>query len=166
MQTIIRSLSMGEKVLTVAFFLLMTLAAIFQVVNRNIFHFSIGWSEEVARYCQVWLALLGTQIGLRTGGQMAIEVLTSRLKGGLAKAVAIIADVVILCFCLTVVYYSLDLMLVQIENGQVSSALNIPMTIPYAAMPFCFIVMSLSQLHRLFGRLAGSAASTAVGSHS
>ncbi len=155
------TLLFGEKALTVAMFTLMSAVSIFQVINRNILHMPIGWTEEIARYCQVWLALLGTQIGLRTGGQMSIQVLTSRLKGATGKLVAIVADLVILAFCLVVVGYSLDLMMVQIANGQLSSALKLPMTIPYAAMPFCFTIMSLSQMHRLYQHFAGPRAAAA-----
>lgn len=155
MQKALNGLLLAEKALTVAVFALMTAVSVFQVVNRNILHYPIGWTEEVARYCQVWLALLGTQIGLRSGGQMAIQVLTGRLKGVPARIVGIAADLIILAFCVIVVVFSLDLMAVQVANGQVSSALKLPMTIPYAAMPFCFTVMSLSQLVRIYRHVIG-----------
>lgn len=155
MNKLLNGLLLAEKTMTVAVFTLMAVVSVFQVVNRNILYYPIGWTEEIARYSQVWLALLGTQIGLRSGGQMAIQVLTSRLKGVPGKAVNILADVIILAFCLTVVSYSLDLMRVQIANGQVSSALKLPMTVPYAAMPFCFSVMSLSQLFRIYQHIVG-----------
>ncbi len=75
---------------------------------------------------------------------------------------ALLADGIILAFCLIVLAYALDLMLVQLRNGQVSSALKLPMTIPYAAMPVCFAVMSLTQARKmcssLFGRSGKEAA--------
>lgn len=145
----------GEKALIVFLFALMTLVSIFQVLNRNIFHFTIGWTEEIARYCQVWVALLGTQIGLRLGSQMSIQVLTERLKGVPAKIVTVIADMIVLIFCGIVVWHSIDLMRVQIMNGQVSTALKMPMTIPYAAMLFCFLAMSVGQLCRICRHLVG-----------
>ncbi len=64
MKSVVDRLVWVEKALIVALFTLMTAVSVFQVVNRNIFHYPIGWTEEVARYCQVWLALLGTGVGL------------------------------------------------------------------------------------------------------
>lgn len=145
----------AEKALIVVLFAVMTLASILQVLNRNIFHFTIGWTEEVARYCMVWVALLGTEVGLRIGGQMSIQAFTSRLKGKWRKAAAVTADLTVLVFCAIVIWYSADLMRVQIQNGQVSTALKIPMTIPYGAMLFTFTAMGIGQAHRMYRHLTG-----------
>ncbi|MDR1827972.1 MAG: TRAP transporter small permease [Methylobacteriaceae bacterium] len=160
MPTVVSRLEFLEKHLIILIFLIMTLSSIFQVINRNILHFPIGWTEEVARYCQVWLILLATEVGLRRGQQMAINIMVTRLKGAAFKLVQMVSSLTILAFCLIVVWYALELMMVQIENRQVSSALRMPMTIPYAAMPFCFVVMSFSQLFqivRLFSAKTGAA---------
>ena len=68
-----------ERILISALFAVMVLAVFSQVVNRNIFKLEIGWFEEVARACMVYIILFAAEIGLRDHSQLNIDSLVRRL---------------------------------------------------------------------------------------
>lgn len=146
MKTLISRLIQIERSLVVFFFSVMVLASVFQVVNRNLLHIPVGWSEELARYCMVWMALLGTQISLRRGTQMSIEVFVKRLKGKASVIITLLSDTLVCTFNFVVFGYSLSLIMLQLKNGQLSAAMKIPMVLPYSAMALCFLIMGVSHL--------------------
>ena len=156
MKTLIPGLIRIERSLVIFFFAVMVLASVFQVINRNLLHIPIGWSEELARYCMVWMALLGTQIGLRQGTQMSIEVFVKRLKGNAYVAVSLLSDTLVCVFSFVVFGYSLDLITMQLKSGQLSAAMKVPMVLPYSAMTLCFLVTGITQLVKIIGIARGS----------
>lgn len=75
-----------ERILISALFAVMVLAVFSQVVNRNIFKLEIGWFEEVARACMVYIILFAAEIGLRDHSQLNIDSLV-RLPAALRSQV-------------------------------------------------------------------------------
>ena len=53
-------------------FVAMVIAYFISVVNRNFIKASMPWTEEVAMYSMIYMALLGTEVGLRDGTQVAV----------------------------------------------------------------------------------------------
>ena len=48
------------------------------------------WTEEVAMYSMIYMALLGTEVGLRDGTQVAVTAVIEKLHGVTKKIVSII----------------------------------------------------------------------------
>ena len=71
-------LEKAEEGLCIFMFVLMTGCCIFQVINRNVLKIPISWTEELARFSMIWMALLGSEMGLRYGKQMSVEALVER----------------------------------------------------------------------------------------
>jgi len=123
----------------------MSLAAFAQVVNRNLIGAGISWFEELARYCMVYMALLGTEVGLRDGTQISISAIVDRFKGAPKALLSIFGKLVVVAFSATVFYHSWNPIMKQIKFGQLSPGLEIPMYIPYAALPLAFGIITLVQ---------------------
>ena len=140
-------------ILTISFSV-MTLAAFSQVVNRNLVHAGIPWFEELARYCMVYMALLGTEIGLRDGSQIAITAVVDKFKGVPRALLAIFGKIVIVVFSAAVFWHSLPLLQKQIQFGQLSPGLRVPMHIPYAALPLSFGIITVVQAVALLALIA------------
>ena len=138
-----------ESFVCVAAVIVMTFACGFQVINRNIFHFPLQWTEELARYSMVWLALLGASIGLRQGKQMCMAFVYDRCAANVQRIFRIIGSLVCAVFCGTVGYFSLFTIQRQIEVNQVTSALKIPMGIVYIVIPFSMFVMMIYEIYQL-----------------
>ena len=61
-----------EYAIMVVTFVAMVIAYFISVVNRNFIKASMPWTEEVAMYSMIYMALLGTEVGLRDGTQVAL----------------------------------------------------------------------------------------------
>lgn len=128
-------------------FMVMVFAAFLQVLNRNIFHFPIAWTEELARYSMVWMALLGTQIALREGKQMSVEFFTNLFNKSIQKLFYIIGDLLCFAFAGITFWFSIDLLKMQLDARQFSVAMKIPMTFMYSILTISFFVMAVSRLY-------------------
>ena len=93
----------------------------------------------------VYMVLLGTEVGLRDGTQVAVTAVVDRLKGNAKILAQLLAKAVVVIFSAGVFLGGMKLMDIQIRTGQVSAALGIPMTIPYSAMVISFAMITLVQ---------------------
>lgn len=134
-----------ENALIIVTSTIMVFATFAQVLNRNFFKLGIGWFEELAVYCMIWMALLGTEIGLRDGSQAAITALTDKLHGKAKAILELLVKAIVTIFTTILTYHSFQMVVSQITTGQTSAALHLPMAIPYAALLISFAAMTLVQ---------------------
>ena len=149
MKLLAKIMELIESSVCVTAVIIMTFACGLQVVNRNFVHLPLQWTEELARYSMVWLALLGASIGLRQGKQMCMTFVYDKCAANVRRIFRIVGDVVCAVFCGTVGYFSLFTIQRQIEVNQVTSALKIPMGIVYIVIPFSMFVMMIYEIYQL-----------------
>ena len=142
-----------ENFIVIIVFVVMLGASFAQVVNRNIIQAPIGWFEELARYMQVYLCLLATELGLRDGTQMSITAVTDHLHGKTRKAVRIIAKLIVLAFTFILFSQSITILQKQMSTHQTSPGIHVPMWIPYLSLPISFCIASVAQLFIFIGIL-------------
>ena len=140
-----KNLQKAENFIIAVCFIVMSLAAFSQVVNRNLIGASISWFDELARYCMVYLTLLATEGGLRDGSQICITAVTDKCPPVLRRILQIIVKVIIICFSFMIFYTSFTIIGTQLRSGQVSAGLGIPMVIPYAILPIAFGLITVVQ---------------------
>jgi TRAP-type C4-dicarboxylate transport system permease small subunit len=115
-------------------FVYMTLAVLAQVFGRYVFNYSISWTEETARFAQIWVVLVGAGITMRRGLHVAVDALPAMLPLRPARALNIVVAAGGLWFLGVVVYGSMAL----IELGWMferSPVLLVPMWIIYLCLP-------------------------------
>lgn len=134
-----------ENLIMVVTFSIMVLSSFAQVLNRNFFKLPISWFDEASIYCMIYMVLIGTEVGLRDGTQIAITSIVDSLSKPLKIIVQIIAKLIVVIFSTLVFIGSLLLIDIQLRTGQISAALNLPMSIPYAAMVISFGMITLVQ---------------------
>lgn len=146
-----------EELFLIAIFILMILTSFTQVVNRNWLQLPLGWLEELARYCQVYVAFLAMELGLRDGSQISLTAVTDHLHGRVQQIVSILTKLVVVAFTILIFVKSIGMIEGLAASGQRSPGLKIPMFIPYMALPISFgiaavvqTVMLLQMLIRLF----------------
>ena len=150
MKKLLPALQKIENLILVAAFVVMVVSSFAQVVNRNIVHASIGWFEELARYCMVYMALLAAEIGLRDGTQISVTAVTDKLPAPLRQAAANLARTVVIVFAAVCFFSSFKILGTQIASSQVSPGLEIPMLIPYLSLPLGFGIIMVVQSFMLF----------------
>ena len=79
-----------EYAIMIVAFVLMVLCYFTSVVNRNFIKVSMPWAEELALYSMTFMALLGTEVGLRDGTQVAVTAVIEKLHGMTRKVVDLV----------------------------------------------------------------------------
>lgn len=145
MKKMLKTLTTAENAIMFLTFAIMVISSFAQVVNRNIFKLPISWFDEASTYCMIYMALIGTEIGLRDGTQIAVTALVDKLHGASKKIVNLISKAVVLIFSVSVLITAVKMVGVQIQTGQTSAALHLPMAIPYAALVISFGMIVIVQ---------------------
>lgn len=153
MKKLLNGLTKVENFVMIATFLIMVACEFLQVVNRNITKLPITWFDETAIYSMIYMVLIGTEVGLRDGSQIAVTGAVDKLTGKAKKFVQILAKAIVVMFSAFMLKGAVQLMMIQITTGQLSAALGISMAVPYFAMVISFAMITLVQLIAAIGIL-------------
>jgi TRAP-type C4-dicarboxylate transport system permease small subunit len=128
----------------------MSVVILVQVFLRYVVMSSLPWSEELARYLMVWIGLMGASLALQEGRHIEVTLLLDRVPPRVRKVLTGIALVAVVWFLWLILQQGLVL------AGNIwlqrSPALNLPMVVPYAAIPLGAVFMVIQVLLAL-GRL-------------
>ncbi|WP_435311577.1 TRAP transporter small permease [Primorskyibacter sedentarius] len=104
---------------------IMVLSILYQVVMRYGFNAAPNWSEELARFCMLWMTGLVAPAAYRRGGFVAIDTLTMLLP----KNIGAVLNFVLLALALLVLVVALQLGLKHVNSGWLfaSSSLRLPL---------------------------------------
>ena len=117
LKKVVRGVPLAELWATALTFVIMVVCYFISVVNRNFIKGSMPWTEELALYCMVYMALIGTELGLRDGTQVSVTALTEKLKGTMVgKIVNFIAKVALIVFSCTMLRFSVALVAKQMAQ--------------------------------------------------
>ncbi|WP_051533911.1 TRAP transporter small permease [Desulfitibacter alkalitolerans] len=132
--------------LFVIFVLLVT-----QVFFRFVINKSLSWSEEAARYLIIWTVFLGVAIGVRRQSLIAVEALVQNVPEKLQLVFKAIALIITIAFSVFLVVFGIEMCQMTINHQ--STALHMPMSYAYAAIPMggtLILINALSVLVELF----------------
>jgi len=156
-----KHLNNAEEYLLVAS-LAFNVALIFlRVVMRYVFRNSLSWSEELARYVFLWQTWLGASYAVREHRHLRVEILADRLKGRARLLFELLVLFIWFGFSLFLAYEGTVITLFLVDSGQLSAAMQIPISWAYASVPVGCGLMALRLLFEIkgvFARLGGEAA--------
>lgn len=136
-----------DNVTLFCYFVMVT-SIVIQVFARFVLNSPTAWSEELARFLMVAVTMLGSATLMRKEGHITVTVLVDRLSGIPLLIVNLIRDVLIIGMAGLLTYYGVGL--AQIAKRQVSTGMEIPVSIPYAAIPvgsfFIGVMLLLSRI--------------------
>lgn len=117
-----------------------------------------AFTEEVARYAMIWMALLASAVAVREASHIRIDTLPRLLsRFALRRGLEALLDVISLGLFLVLAWYGIDM--VRFAAIQTSDGLRIPLSYPYVIVPAAFSLAALFALARL--ALPGARAGTA-----
>ena len=116
-----------------ALLLVMTVLITWQVFARYVMGNSLSFSEEVARFCLVWLTMLGAAYAYRRGSLIAVELLQGM--GGPAFRRALRIAIAAASALFAWVLMSEGLNITERVVNQTAPSTRVSMAWPYAAMP-------------------------------
>lgn len=121
-----------------------------QVIMRYVFNNSLYWSEELTRYIFIWQIWLGASIGLREKKHIKVEVLESILSPGWKLSFDILASLIWLAANFFLLYSGTLLVIDLFQKNSVSTALQAPLWMVYAALPVSTFVIIIRQVLHLW----------------
>lgn len=129
---------------------IMTVLVFVQVVMRYVFSNSLSWSEEVARYIFLWLSWVGASYAVRERSHFRVEMFANMIKGKARAHFEYFILIVWFLFSFFLAWYGTKLFIFLQDMGQVSPAMQMPMTWPYAAVPVGSALMCLRLIVEIY----------------
>tara|TARA_B100001123_G_scaffold182517_2_gene208993 strand:- start:10801 stop:11169 length:369 start_codon:yes stop_codon:yes gene_type:complete len=102
------------------------------------------WTEELARFCQVWIILLTSSICLRRGSHLAVDYLGPALPPKVRKTIAVITGCLIAAYSAVVVIWGVRLLMIGLV--QISPAMHLNMGLVYLVFPIAGGLMFLESI--------------------
>ncbi|RYH06495.1 TRAP transporter small permease [Tropicimonas sp. IMCC6043] len=112
-----------------------------QVGGRYLFNTGFSWTEEAMRYLMIWLMMLGSVACIFRAEHMGIQTLENMVRPERARLVKSALYTIAAIFCVFVLVYGWPLTLRNAR--QVAPASQIPMILPYMALPVGAALMLL-----------------------
>lgn len=135
---------------TCAMLLFVVLAVtLWGVFERFVLRIGFGWSDEVARYVNVYCIFLGACLGVVKGAHVGVDVFVRLIPARFHKALGAVAYVLCAVFCAAVAYTGYSYFLRLQASNQISAALQIPICWVFFAVPLGCGLMCLHYILRL-----------------
>ncbi len=126
----------------------MSIVIFMQVVYRYVFHASLPWSEEFARYILVYLTFLGASVAVKRNAHIGVEMVVSLLPRPVAKVLEWVASALSFAFFAILIGYGSKV--VKITMMQQSPAMHVKMGYIYMAVVIGAVLMMIHLTARLF----------------
>ena len=141
---ILRPIRRSVEITIVTLFAVLTIAVFGQVVARYVFNQPPAWTEELARFCQVWIILLASSICLRKRSHLAVDYLGPVLAPAAQRAVAVITGCLIVIYSAVVMVWGVRLLMTGL--AQTSPAMQVNMGLVYLVFPITGGLMLLESI--------------------
>lgn len=115
-----------------------------QVLSRTLIGHSIPWSEELARFLMIYLVFIGAALALRKQQLIAIEFVAEKAKFNTRRFLKITSNVIGIVFFGVIFVQGLEVM-ARVQT-QVSAALQLPMSVVYAALPIGAVLLTMNAI--------------------
>jgi TRAP-type C4-dicarboxylate transport system permease small subunit len=113
-----------------------------------------SWTDELATFLLIWVALLGSAVALGRGAHLGIDYFVGKLNDKVRIRTELFVFAVVTLFSLLVmVFGGIGLVARTFELKQVSVSLNMPMGYVYLAVPISGAFLVLYSLIGFFERL-------------
>ena len=121
----------------------MSVVVFLQVIFRFVIKASLPWSEELSRYLLVYITYFGCAYGIKTGAHLGVEAFVLILPKTVQKAINVLVQIGGLVVCVLILKFGADIVFSQMQSGQLSPAMRLPMWRIFSASPigraFCVI---------------------------
>lgn len=122
------------------FFLVFTLVAMVllifgQVIGRYVLGSSPSWTEELARYIHIFQVWIGASYAVKLREHIRVGAFIERFQGLVRQILETISILIWFLIAVFLAFYGTELVLKSLANGQVTPAMQLPMWMPFVAIP-------------------------------
>lgn len=144
-----------EEYISTFLFIALIVLCFLQIIFRFIFNFSLSWTEELARYVFIALVYFAASLAVVRGAHVRVEIIDGLVTGKKKKILDSIIDLSFAAFMAWIGYYGLEISVDAINIEQTTPALDWNAGWVYAIIPFCFYLIALRLIQRVYRRTTG-----------
>ncbi len=133
-----------------AFFIVLLFA---QIISREVFGYSIAWSEELSTYMFVWFVYFGASYAARLSAHNRVTFQFKKFPKQSVKYIEGFADLFWLAFNVYFIYLSFTFVFFKMNMFWKSQTLGVPMKYIYIILPLAFTLMSIRIIQVNYYRL-------------
>lgn len=142
----------GVLIVTVA---LLVLDVCWGVFTRYVMGEQAQWTEELARFLLIWVALLGGAVAFGTKGHLGVDYFVGRFHAEVQQLMAAVVHLIVLFFAGSIfVYGGFRVVADTLTIGQKTPALGWEMGYVYLALPIAGIFMVIYTVENLIETLS------------
>ncbi|QUH28185.1 TRAP transporter small permease [Vallitalea guaymasensis] len=135
-----------EEYILIVIFPIMTITVFISTIFRYFKLGAIPWSEELARYLMIWIAYIGASLGIKKNAHLGVEILVNKLPKSLKSVAKYFRVAIILLFNALIISFSYKIINHQMNMGQLSPAMAIPIWYAYLAIPVGALLMIIRSI--------------------
>jgi TRAP-type C4-dicarboxylate transport system permease small subunit len=140
-----------ERILAMMLLAVMVTVIMLGVISRYFLNSPLTWSDEIALFCLVWVTFVGGSMSVKKKKAAAVTLLLERIPAGISRILLMLSALLALLFSVSIFYLSMKWITNPSILLQKSTAIGLPMFIPYVAIPLGFLFLSIHLLEQLFG---------------
>jgi C4-dicarboxylate transporter DctQ subunit len=144
-----------EKKLAMILMFTMAVIVALAVFFRYVINVPLFWAGEVSIFLLIYITFLGGSLGLKYKTQASVTILIDYLPGKMKQLVLIVAHIFMLLFMAIILFYSYKWVSSPNVFIQHSSAMLLPMWIPYSIVPVGLSFATIHLLNNLLDILRG-----------
>ncbi len=157
-------LTRGLELLIIATMALLVVDVVWGVFSRYALGEQTKWTEELARFLLVWVALLGGALAFRTRAHLGVDYFVNQLHPDARRLTAVVADLVVLFFAGAVLLLGgASVVREALALEQTTPALGWKMGYVYMALPISGFFVVLYTVDNLMETLKGRPAGRSSG---
>lgn len=132
-----------EEVILIAATILITVVITMQIVMRYFFAHALSWAEEFCRFCYIYFCFCSISYSIRNRSLLNVTVVIDALPRTIRMGLDVLVQITMAIVFAVFFYGSLGCMQATFESGQLSTALQIPMSVPYFATVLGFFLATI-----------------------
>jgi TRAP-type C4-dicarboxylate transport system permease small subunit len=140
-----------ERILAIVLLGSMVTVIMLGVISRYFLNSPLTWSDEFALFCLVWVTFVGGSMSIKKKKAAAVTLLIERIPARISRVLLVLSALFALLFSVYILYLSMKWITNPAILLQKSTAMGLPMFIPYVAIPLGFLFLSIHLLEQLVG---------------
>lgn len=134
----------------VSLMVVMVGSVLWQVFSRYVLQSPSSYTEELARYLLIWIGVLGAAYASGQQDHLSVNLLEQKLNEKNRLRLRILINMLIIIFSvLVLVIGGGNLVLVNLELGQSSAALEVPLYLVYTVIPLSGMLIVLYKINEI-----------------
>ena len=143
-----------EKVFLCIALAVIAIALFVTIVLRNVFSYSIAWSDELARFFFIWTGAIGVSYATKNNSHLRMDILPV-LVPKLQKPLAVVCDIALAVIAIMIINGSLPFLKLLNRTGQLSGGMQLPMKYFYMSFQVGFALTLFRLVQRYVLLLVG-----------